>query len=194
MNSMTIQRAPSTLHSLPLRHESTNCRYQKVVPETFLGTSWPCQTRAAMIRNRLIDEITNEETAIVALRYMQSKQGFSTTKFRTIAFAVCSIASSLVLPLSLFLGSVSYVNCRNAVKYRKTSSIAKEYLNKTLDQRTVKNIEKLKYDDSGMQDLYRMLHDTQDKNNRKIAMTNLGAALRSKNVMVPAIYRGSRSG
>lgn len=128
-------------------------RFKPVKPQRFLFWVCPCQKRAALIRNRTVRFIGDNETAAVAYLYLQSRKGLATTRLQT---AIYSIASVL-LPLIPFTVSHAVVSGRNALRYKQTAVIARRYLETNLDERTFRAIDALEFDTEGLKRLVQAL-------------------------------------
>ncbi len=152
----------------PQLHTETDTRLSIVTPHKFLGVTCPCQLKAAKVRNRLIKSINNNETDMVAFRYLESKK----MRYSTALEAMMCFALPMVIPYSFYnqqpflsctvvAASLSdgIINVGNTRRYEETSQLAADYLEKKLSLRTCVKIEDLLFIKKDFDELLQILSD-----------------------------------
>lgn len=156
---------------------------KKVKPQKFLFHSFQCQEQAAYIRNRLIESIKEKDSAMVAFRYLQSRQaGFNVrfeTNFDCVVTALASyfFTQAPLLPFAVSVVSMPqvFINIRNSFRYGETTEIANSFLKKSLTERTYEKVDELKYCPSGLEKLFKVLSESEiDVENLKEKLINKG--------------------
>ncbi len=163
----------------PKLHTETNSRLSMVTPHKFLGVTCPCQLKAAKVRNRLIKSINNNETDMVAFRYLESK----IMRYSAALESIACFTLILVLPYSYsflaFIASAAslsdlIINVRNTRRHAETSRLAAGYLEKKLGLRTCAKIEDFWFLKKGFSELLQILSE------QNVNTTLLEAKLRER--------------
>ena len=148
---------------------------KEVTPQTIFGYSAPCQKKVAHIRNDLAKSIHERDTAMVALRYVQAREGCRVTKKQSIFFSVMALVSSVIFPIAVASACHAVVSARNNARYKETAAIARSHLvnDKRLDQRTIQAIDDLDYDAIDLHKLVRIL------GRQKVGTTKLSSYMKT---------------
>lgn len=180
-------------------HEYRTLRpLQRVEPhKTLLCCSCVCEQQAAAIRNDTVTAMQANDIAHVAYRYLQTRRGEKNTLAEAIVggstfilglFLLCatshdpndavSILKNVLVVVVSFLIALptALVNIPNTLRYRETKQACEAWLMSFLDERDVREIQKLRYNRSGLVSLSSFFY------NKGISTVSLDNKLLKNNV------------
>ena len=144
------------------RHNKTKVLNKIEPTKSLLIAPMPCEIKAAIIRNKTVDSIQENDVSDIAYRFLQCRRGETNTFKEAICWASYSIMMIALarrvptIPLPIRVGFIANgvlhvpPNIRNSLTYRETKQSCDEWLTQRIGSAQVGYIKNLQFNQLGM--------------------------------------------